>query len=73
MLLVTNPRVLGDPGQPEDEAVLLLRGDGGQLGLVTAGARQAGRGPGHLRHNILREMYKKVKYLVSKKFVTACS
>ena len=56
MLLVTNPRVLGDPGQPEDEAVLLLRGDGGQLGLVAAGARQAGRGPSHIRHDILREI-----------------
>ena len=38
-LFVTNPRVLGDPGQPQDEAVLLLRGDGGQLALVAAGAR----------------------------------
>ena len=56
MLLVTNPRVLSDPGQPEDETVLLLRGDGGQLGLVAAGARQAGRGPSHLRHDVLREI-----------------
>ena len=48
MFLLTNPGVLSDPGQPEDEAVLLLRGDGGELRLVSAGASEAGSGPGHL-------------------------
>ena len=48
--IVTNPGVLGDTGQPEDEGVLLLRGDGGQLPLVRAGARQAGGIPAHLEN-----------------------
>ena len=56
MFVLTNPRVLCDPGQPEDEAVLLLRGDGGQLRLVSAGASEAGGGPGHLRQDGLRGM-----------------
>ena len=56
MFLLTNPGVLSDAGQPEDEAVLLLRGDGGELRLVGAGASEAGGGPGHLGQDGLQWM-----------------